>query len=278
MTRKLILLSNDDGWQAQGLRALQAALEAFADVVVCAPERDQSATSHALTLTTPLRLRRISATVFGVDGTPADCVYVALHSGDKLLVRVPDMVVSGMNHGPNLGVDVIYSGTVAAAREAAHRGIPAVAISADARADVPAAAQLGARVVRALLAAVVPGNGAYRAALGPPQGVTSVAGAERPPLLNLNIPPGDAWEVRCTRLGRRLYEDDVIYRLDPRSREYLWIGGSRVRHEREAGTDTEAYEAGHASLTPLSLELSSTHHERLVAAVVERTRTSESTG
>ncbi|MBI4957480.1 MAG: 5'/3'-nucleotidase SurE [Myxococcales bacterium] len=263
MARPLILLSNDDGWNAHGLRVLALELERFADVVVCAPERDQSATSHALTLTTPLRLRRVSERVFALDGTPADCVYVALHSGTKILPGSPTAVVSGMNHGPNLGVDVMYSGTVAAAREAAHRGIPAVAVSADARADAAAAAALGARVVAALLAEIGEGKTEFSSALG----TRGADGAPPPPLFNVNVPPGDRWELAATRLGRRRYEDDVVYRRDPRDREYLWIGGSRVRHDTESGTDTAAYEAGLASVTPLELDVFSLAHQPLAEAV-----------
>ena len=120
-----ILLSNDDGFFAPGLQVLRTALATFAEVVVCAPESNQSATSHSLSLNRILRLRDHGHGIHSVDGTPADCVYVALNSGTRLLPRRPDLVVSGMNHGPNLGTDVFYSGTVAAAREGALRGVPA---------------------------------------------------------------------------------------------------------------------------------------------------------
>jgi 5'-nucleotidase len=252
MDRPLILLSNDDGYDAAGLIALRAAISAFADVIVCAPRRNMSATSHALTLSSVLRLLAVDETTFAVDGTPADCVYVALHSGTRVVPRRPDLVVSGMNHGPNLGVDVIYSGTVAAAREGAQRGIPAIAISADARAHIGEAAALASRVVE-------------RAA-------RDLAGsAVRPaPLLNLNIPPGERWQVRATRLGERLYDDEVIYRLDPRGREYLWIGGSNVRHSQGPDTDTAAWDAGEASLTSLTLELSEPLHAALARRVANQ--------
>ena len=235
--RPLVLLSNDDGVAAPNLAALRAALLPLADVVVCAPELNQSATSHSLSLHRILRLREVEPGVFAVDGTPADCVYTALHSGMRILPRRPDLVVSGMNHGLNLGVDVFYSGTVAAAREAAIRGIPAVAISADEGADRAAAAALGASIALAALA------GYQRA----PTTAT--------PLLSVNIPPGSAWPVRSTRLGARLYTEEVEYRRDPRGREYLWIGGAGVRHDHVPGSDTEAHDAGAASITPLTLEL-----------------------
>lgn len=264
--RPLILLANDDGYAAPGLMLLREALLAFAEVVVCAPELNQSATSHSLSLNRSLRLRAVSPGIFALDGTPADCVYVALHSGDRVLSRRPDLVVSGMNHGLNLGVDVFYSGTVAAAREAALRGIPAIATSADHEADPAAAAQLSARIAKHVLAAIEapqaaewggrprigPGAPSSTAGAFPPKRVGSLSGAV---LLNVNIPRGDRWKVQGTRLGARLYDDDVIYRRDPRGREYLWIGGADVRHEPTPGSDTDAFDAGIASITPLSLDL-----------------------
>jgi 5'-nucleotidase len=236
--RPLVLVANDDGVAARGLAAMAEALSKHARVVVCAPETNQSASSHSLSLHRALRLRRVSEDVFAVDGTPADSVYVALHSGTRILPRRPDLVVSGMNEGMNLGVDVFYSGTVAAAREAALRGVPAIAVSAHADADRTAAATLGAEIaMRALAASArVPGR--------------------RASLLNVNIPPGDSWSVRATRLGARLYAEDVDYRRDPRGHEYLWIGGAGLpRHDLIPGSDTEAFEQRVASLTPLSMDM-----------------------
>ncbi len=250
--RPLILLSNDDGVAAPNLAAVRAALLRSADVVVCAPELNQSATSHSLSLHRILRLREVEAGVFAVDGTPADCVYTALHSGKRLLPRRPDLVVSGMNHGLNLGVDVFYSGTVAAAREAAIRGIPAIALSADEGADRAAAAALGAAIALATLAAF------------------SSAPTKAAPLLSVNIPPGISWSVRSTCLGSRLYTEDVEYRRDPRGREYLWIGGAGVRHDLVAGSDTEAHDAGAASITPLTLELTAASTAALATAIALR--------
>lgn len=252
--RPLILLSNDDGFDAAGLIALRQALQRFADVIVCAPAVNQSATSHKLTLTTVLRVRRIDDATFALDGTPADCIYVALHSKDRLIPRWPDMVVSGMNHGPNLGIDVIYSGTVAAAREAAGRGIPAVAISADSRANRQAAAELGAQVAERC----------WEQTKDLPRPLSPA------PLLNVNIPEGvGPWTVIATTAGRRLYDDDVVYRKDPRGREYLWIGGSDFTHDQAAGTDTEAWEQGRASVTPLTLAVNERQHATLAAACAD---------
>ncbi len=230
--RPLILLSNDDGYRANGINALRRALSEFAEVIVCAPEIEQSATSHALSVHRALRLFESTPGVFSVDGTPADCVYIALHGKTRILPRWPDMVVSGVNHGVNLGDDVFYSGTVAAAREAALKGIPALAVSTPFDADMDAASALARRVVQSIL-------------LHP---VTA------PLLLNLNVPKGYT-AVRAARLGRRIYQDEVDFRRDPRGREYMWLGGPSAESEPLPGSDTEAFDAGVASITPLSLDL-----------------------
>jgi 5'-nucleotidase len=248
--RPLVLLSNDDGYSAPNLLAMREALLAFADVVVCAPELNQSATSHSLSLHRSLRLRKVADGVFSLDGTPADCVYVALNSGARILPRRPELAVSGLNHGLNLGIDVFYSGTVAAAREAAMRGIPAIAASADQDADRVAAAELLASIARELWKRT-------RGAAGPA------------PLLNVNVPPGRQWKVVRTCLGARLYDDSVIYREDPRGREYLWIGGAAPRHEPTPGSDTDAYDAGEASITPLSLDIYAAGRAALAGAIAD---------
>jgi 5'-nucleotidase len=229
----LVLLANDDGFRARGLGLLAQALRPHSTVVVCAPEVEQSAASHALSLHRPLRLFEHGNGVFSVDGTPADCVYVALHGDTRVLPRKPDVIVSGVNHGVNLGDDVFYSGTVAAAREGALKGIPSLAVSAARDADYEAAAALAARLTLALAGL---GGGAV--------------------LLNVNVPPGRDWPLRATRLGRRIYRDEVEFRHDPRGREYLWIGGPGADHHPTPGSDTEAFDAGAVGITPLVLDLS----------------------
>ncbi|HEV8547880.1 MAG TPA: 5'/3'-nucleotidase SurE [Polyangiaceae bacterium] len=232
MQKPLVLLANDDGYRARGLRLLREALAPRAEVIVCAPEVEQSAASHALSLHRPLRLFEHEPGIFSVDGTPADCVYVALHAERRVLPRRPDVLVSGVNHGVNLGDDVFYSGTVAAAREGALKGIPSLAVSAGRDADLEAAATLAARLTLAL------------AALGP----ATV-------LLNVNVPQGRDWPLRATRLGRRIYRDEVEFRHDPRGREYLWIGGPGADHQPSPGSDTDAFDAGAVGITPLVLDL-----------------------
>ena len=250
--RPLVLLSNDDGVQAAGIRALAEALRAVADVVVCAPEGEQSAQSHALTLSRPLRHRVLGDGVHAVDGSPADCIYVALHHA-PILARRPDVVASGLNHGVNLGSDVFYSGTVAAAREGALRGIPSIAFSLETGGDRAASSALAAQMVLRLAEA-------SRSA-PTPDGVT--------PLLNVNFPLVSPRGVRTTRLGRRLYADEVVVRHDPRGREYFWIGGpGGARHEPVDASDTEAIDAGYVSVTPLLIEATAAHHLGLAAFVV----------
>jgi len=237
-TPALVLLSNDDGLSSPGLYALRDALSLQAEVVIVAPETEQSASSHSLSLHRPLRLRKAGAGVFALDGTPADCVYLALYGGTRVLSRPPDLVVSGINRGMNLGQDVFYSGTIAAAREGALRGIPAIAVSAHPSLDVSAIAPMCARIALALL--------------------------------GLQVPPAWTGEVRATRLGQRIYEEIVDVRFDPRGREYIWIGGPGFRHVREAGTDTDAYDDGAASLTPLTLDLTSSSRSNLVADLARK--------
>ncbi|MBX7196518.1 MAG: 5'/3'-nucleotidase SurE [Sandaracinaceae bacterium] len=253
IARPLILLSNDDGVAARGIRTLHAQLEAIADVVVVAPQTEQSANSHALTLARPLRHRIVDG-FHAIDGTPADCIYVGLYWKD-LMPRAPDLVVSGINHGYNLGSDTFYSGTVAAAREGALRGIPSIAFSVG-MADgtsfdtiAPIACAIAARVL----------------ALPPREEGT------RPPLLNVNFPAGVPRPagLRATRLGRRRYEDEVDVRRDPRGREYFWIGGPNAFHDPSEGSDTEAVDHGFVSVTPLGLDATEREHMRIAERAIE---------
>lgn len=234
----LILVSNDDGVRAPGILALREALQSLGRVVVVAPEREQSAGSHAITLSRPLRHRRVDEDVHAIDGTPVDCIYVALHH-PPLLPRRPDVVVAGINHGANLGLDVFYSGTVAAAREGALRNIPSIAFSmVGHHGDLASIAPQACGMVAGLM----------EAARSRPDGV----------LLNVNFPTEPTRltrQARATRLGRRHYAEGVVVRRDPRGREYFWIGGpGDVSNEPVEGSDTEAVEQGYVSVTPLSLQ------------------------
>jgi 5'-nucleotidase len=231
--KPLALLSNDDGVEAHGLHILREVLSESMDVVVCAPTSEQSGTSHAITLNRPLRLVEHAPGVFSVDGTPADCVYVALHSEGRVLPRRPDVVLSGINHGLNLGNDVFYSGTVAAAREGALKGHRGLALSASLTTDLTRAAEVARDLALSLIRQAAPERALY----------------------NVNFPPGDHWTLAATSLGSRRYGDGVLFRKDPRGGEYLWVGTGDVHHERLEGTDTCAYDQGVIGVTPLSLEL-----------------------
>ncbi len=248
MTRPLLLLSNDDGFFAKGIRAAREVLAQAFDVVVVAPSSEQSASSHALTLARPLRAFEAEPGIWAVDGTPADCVYLALHGETRFLPRRPDVVVSGINRGLNLGQDVFYSGTVAAAREGALRNIPALAVSAHHEAALAEVAAVASKLALSLCAHKSHG---------------------RAPLLSLNVPKPWTGEVRSVKLGTRIYEEIIVERKDPRGRAYYWIGGPTVSNSQEEGTDTAVFDQGVASLTSLILDLTHAHDhglaERLAA-------------
>jgi 5'-nucleotidase len=235
-----ILVTNDDGIYSEGLRKLAEACREVGEVTIVAPDREQSAASHALTLNRPLRLLQIEEREWIVDGTPTDCVNLAvlkLFRGNR-----PDLIVSGINFGPNLGDDVTYSGTISAAFEGALLGVPSIAFSAlvGEHFSFDRCATFAAELAR----------------LAPEQ--------HREPriVLNVNFPVGEFAGVRTTRLGRRIYSEGVIERLDPRGRKYYWIGGEPpVWNDSDDGTDFEAIQKGFVSITPLHLDL--THHESI---------------
>lgn len=244
--KPLILISNDDGIDAPSLHALADAIESNArtDVLVVAPERQRSAASHAITLHKPLRLKKHAPRRFSLSGTPVDCVYVGMH---KLAERRPTLVLSGINVGFNMGADVFYSGTVAAAREGALRGIRSVAFSIEhaRHRDLQAGVQFCKALIEQILFSDVPGVSAGS-------------------LLNVNLPAITDTRFAWTRLGRREYADDVQERLDPRGHPYYWIGGGGiVDAEHEPGTDCFALASGIVSITPLSLH--ATDETRLAA-------------
>jgi 5'/3'-nucleotidase len=233
--RPRILVSNDDGHQSEGLRALVGAVEPLGEVWVVAPETEQSASSHAISIHRPLRMREVRPRWYAVDGTPTDCSWLGIHH--VLRGKRPALLVSGINHGPNLADDVTYSGTIAAAMEASMIGVPAIAFSLAGRGDFDFAPS--ARFARALVAAAL---------------------AQELPanlLLNVNVPPGvepDGYVV--TRLGKHSYGSDVTEQKDPRGRSYYWIGGNEYQHEDIPGSDCNAVlRDKRVSVTPLMLDL-----------------------
>jgi 5'-nucleotidase len=240
-----ILVTNDDGYLAGGLRTLANAAAEFGDVQIVAPDREQSATSHSLTLHFPLRARKVEDNLTVIDGTPTDCVVLAI---GELLRDKPDFVLSGVNHGPNLGDDVLYSGTVAAAMEACILGIPAVAISfTGKRHEMLAGWQpLLGTVLRQLLVR---------------------QDFPRETLFNVNLPPiepGQVQGIKVTSLGRRAYVGSLTRANDPNGREYFWIGGGESTWWGAENSDFRAIHDGFISVTPLHLDL--TNH-RLLAEI-----------
>ncbi|MBN2288909.1 MAG: 5'/3'-nucleotidase SurE [Candidatus Glassbacteria bacterium] len=237
----LFLATNDDGYQAKGLKVLAGILGELGEVMVAAPEVEQSACSHSITLDRPLRVRQAGPGIYAVDGTTTDCVLLASQS--LLGHRKPDAVFSGINHGPNLGDDVTYSGTVAGAFEGTLLGVRSLAISAgDPR-------RLDDRETRDLLAGLI---GRLLAQPWP-----------KDVLLNINVPAGGdpVRGVRMTVLGRRHYAETVIEKTDPRGRKYYWIGGINPHWYGNENSDFKAVEDGYISVTPLHLDL--THYSSL---------------
>ena len=246
MSKPLVLITNDDGVLAPGIRAIAEALRDIAEVVVAAPDRERSAASHSISLDRPLRVDEIEPGTYAIDGTPVDCVYLALL---HLVPRKPALVVSGINNGFNLGSDVFYSGTVAGAVEGALRGIPALAVSLERKR--PQDFSHAAAFARAMAHEIIRrGEGAL---------------PERS-LLSVNLPPGPVRGYRVTFLGRRVYRDQVDVRQDLRGRSYYWIGGPEENATDLPGSDCSAVREGLASVTPLGLDLT---HMRLIGELVD---------
>lgn len=244
-----ILVTNDDGVFAEGLRRLVTAASAFGEVVVVAPDREQSASSHALTLHRPLRLRLVEDDWYAVDGTPTDCVNLAVQG--LLKDGLPDLVLSGINYGPNMGDDVTYSGTVSAAFEASLHRLPAIAFSQNV--DEGFSFDAAEKLARAFLRSILD------------------EGLPKDLLLNVNLPAGRCRGVSLTRLGRRFYHQTVVAKTDPKGRDYYWIAGT-PEWEREEGTDHTAVVDGYVSVTPMHLDLTDYRGLERYAALGERLR------
>ena len=246
--RPRVLLSNDDGILAKGLSVLHAAAQQLGDIFVVAPDREQSATSHSLTLHHPLRPVQLGEQRWQVDGTPTDCVMLAC---EALMPVRPDFVLSGINHGPNMGEDVLYSGTVAAAMEGLALGIPSIALSyAGNLLHADAVVETHVDVVAKLL-----------------MHLTSLQNFPAETLLNVNLPPiaGDQIKgVKLTRLGRRVFSDSITRMKDPWGREVLWVGGGTASWTGPEDSDFRAVHDGYISVTPLHLDL--THRDVLATA------------
>ncbi|HKE59431.1 MAG TPA: 5'/3'-nucleotidase SurE [Pyrinomonadaceae bacterium] len=240
MTR--ILLTNDDGIHSDGLIKLEEALQQVGEVYVVAPASEMSGASHSLTLARPLRIRQIDGHHWSVDGTPTDCVTLALNKILPIDER-PDICVSGINHGGNLGDDATYSGTVAGALEATIFGVPGVALSLVARDnfDFTEAAAFAVVTVRKVLEE------------GLPEGT----------LLNINLPPGEIKGIKVTRQGIKNARTVISEHIDPRNKPYFWIGEEYFNTNSAEGTDYNAIELGYVSVTPLKADM--TDHQALNA-------------
>lgn len=232
----IILVSNDDGIHSEGLHALEAALRTVGEIYTVAPDREQSAVSHALTLHRPLRIEELAPRRFAVDGTPTDCVNLAVKG--FLPVR-PQLVVSGVNKGANLGDDITYSGTVSAAIEGSLLGIPSIAVSLVTWTPpfrFTAAAEFAAMLAGEVIAQGLPTD----------------------TLLNVNVPnlpPQEIKGYRITRQGKRRYAETLEVRIDPRGKKYYWIGGDDLGFDPDEGTDCVAVHDGFISVTPLHVDL-----------------------
>jgi 5'-nucleotidase len=234
--RPLILVSNDDGIHSPGLAALAEAVGDLGEVVVVAPDRERSAVSHALTLHRPLRVEPAGPGRFAVDGTPTDCVNLAVNG---ILQRRPALLLSGINKGANLGDDITYSGTVSAAMEGTLLGVPSLAISQIGRVefDFGVAAAFAHKLAVWVLERGLPAD----------------------TLLNVNVPALEGGKVArgfaLTRMGRRRYGDAIVEKVDPRGKKYYWIGGEELSFVDEEGTDFHAVSEGLISVTPIHLDL-----------------------
>lgn len=228
-----ILITNDDGIHSLGIKALQEALQPLGKIIVIAPERDNSAVSHSLTMHRPLKVQQLEEQIYSVDGTPTDCVAIGLK---KILSKPPDLLVSGINAGANLGDDISYSGTVSAAIEATMYGIPSIAISVG---GPPPLQFGGAMQVAACMAKKVLENK-----------------LPEKTLLNINVPSGEIYNtIQITKQGRRLWQDAIQETLDPWGNKRYWIGGGTSLADPEQDTDVYVFSAGNVSITPIQLDL-----------------------
>ncbi|MBT3181862.1 MAG: 5'/3'-nucleotidase SurE [Deltaproteobacteria bacterium] len=236
MTRKpLILVSNDDGVQAKGLKILARALKGLGRVIVVAPDQQRSACSHSITLHLPLRINKLAKDIYSVSGTPTDCIMLALN---EILDEKPDLIVSGINHGPNIGDDVHYSGTVSAAYEGGIEGIPSIAMSLLFKngKHFKSAAEFAKRVSKKVLKE------------GLPRGV----------ILNVNVPDLPEKEIlgyKITKQGKRNYGDIIVDKVDPKGRKYYWIGGDQNGFEDIPSSDCNAVREDYISITPLRVDI-----------------------
>ncbi|KPU28125.1 5'-nucleotidase [Caloranaerobacter sp. TR13] len=241
-----ILVTNDDGIFANGIKEISIKLSEIAEVIVVAPDRERSAIGHAITIHTPLRVEKVENIIpnietWAINGTPSDCVKIAVES---IMNKKPDLIVSGINNGPNLGTDVIYSGTVSAAIEGAIHSIPSVAISAcffNAKINYESIAEISCKIIKNLIKKDLPQN----------------------IILNINIPSlllEKIKGIKITELGIRKYNNNYIKRTDPKGKNYYWLSGELIEIENKDTSDIVAIEEGYISITPLHFDLTAYYY------------------
>ena len=240
-TKKKILISNDDGIHSEGIKALAKAMKSLGEVYVVAPDRERSASSHSLTLYHPLRVEEVAKNWYAVDGTPTDCVNLAING---ILKQRPDLVIAGINKGPNMGDDITYSGTVSVAMEGTLLGVPSIAMSLTAKGNFNfnPAAEFAKRLAKFVLKNGLP----------------------KDTLLNVNVPDIESEKIKghmVTKQGKRVYGDAVVEKTDPRGRKYYWIGGDDLGFVHSRDSDFLAVSKGYISVTPIHLDL--TNHASL---------------
>lgn len=243
MKQPVILVTNDDGYFAEGIAVLRQALQSLGRVVAIAPHEDCSGASHKISVHTPLRLREVGGDFFTINGTPSDCVHIGIHGlldGEK-----PDLIVSGINHGPNLGEDTTYSGTVSAAYEGVVQGIPAMAVSVGRNREGIYPFSRARDLVQNIARSLLEGNVILRDCLW-----------------NINVPPHEELKgLKVVRLDKRSFQSSVLKREDPRGKPYYWMGPYYPKFDNSHDTDYAAFRAGYVTMTPMKVEM--THHEVL---------------
>jgi len=243
LQKPLILLTNDDGFFSEGIQTLRRSLKDLGKIFIVAPDREKSATSLAITLRRPLRVQKIKPDIYAVDGTPADCVYLALQ---KFLPRRPDLIIAGMNHGPNLGEqDISYSGTVSAAIQGTFLGVPSLAVSLIADGEGTFFFDFASKIVHSFVKLLLK----HRL----PEGVT----------LNINIPPPPVKGLKLTKLGQKRYDPEIIEKKDPRESTYYWIGTGNPKAIGDDKSDVKVSQQGFISITPLHTDLTDYRSMRL---------------
>ena len=239
-----ILISNDDGYFSKGIEVLEKTMSQFGETMIVAPQSDQSGMAHALTLNRPLRTEKISPNKYIVDGTPADCIHYAvqdLYEGEK-----PDLIISGINHGANLGEDVWYSGTVGAAIEGSLMGIRSIAVSLVSFEKSDLHFESVAHFLKTHLSKLL-----------------ELGSKNSEIIYNINIPSVNQPkidEIEMTRLGSRRYKSTLIRNIDPRGKVYFWIGGEKIEFDKIEGTDSNAIRNGRISITPIHMNITDMNH------------------